>query len=176
MSLKFSPQVQLEIFDEIVEKQQRYALVGIDLSDSNRKWNYEFLVEQECINRPRDISEEIGFQDYCHGLTNKGESMRFELHDRFRRDKEGIRINRYIKGTFWAAVATLVVTVAMFCRCNQPVDATLPPKQPAEHTAPKPTETDTTAESADSVESSTSCPAIPVVPSGNTGSFHVELP
>jgi hypothetical protein len=39
MSLKFSPQVQREILDEIVAKQQRYIVVGIDLSDVTRNPN-----------------------------------------------------------------------------------------------------------------------------------------
>jgi len=125
MEPRYDKKVQLDILDEIAENTGTQSeIIKIDLTEPIRKLNYDFLFQQGRLNSWDGRA--------CVGLTRKGKALQCDLRDQFQRDARQRRINRYVKWTFWVALAGLLVTVAAFLQCNRTGDSKpeeLPPVQ-----------------------------------------------
>jgi hypothetical protein len=128
----YDKKIQLELLDEVAQKQRPApktdkfgfsdplatpVFLAIDLRDSKRQWNYDWLVEQDCISTVNDDH----LASRCVRLSKAGEALRFQLLDQFQHEQEQRRVNRYVILTFWVALATLMAAVVTLFQCNRHV-------------------------------------------------------
>ena len=123
MSQKYSQKTQLEILREVVEHGE-YCMSEIDLTDTVRKWNYDWLVGEGCINTPTANDDDPGMRvDYHKGLTDKGETLLYQLSEQFR--KEGNEHQMFVMtwqirgltlGLCLMTLILLVLTWILVCR------------------------------------------------------------
>jgi hypothetical protein len=107
----YSKQTQIEIFEEITKNQGTTNTVNRETPI--QKWNYIFLLDQGCIEQEfsggRDASMLVG-----ENITNTGKVWRSTLYISVEQERKQYRVNWYIAGTFFVALASLFVSVASY--------------------------------------------------------------
>lgn len=72
----YDPKIQLEILDEIEATQDHRNIDEIDLTNPDRKQNYDFLLAERCVNerieKTGDSPENNRLQKIGIALTHRG--------------------------------------------------------------------------------------------------------
>ena len=113
--------MKLEILDEIDAGLKRTVYHKVDVADERRRWAFQFLVDGDYVTRPSYAPEDVGHYepktselwDVCSGITPKGQKLRLELRDQYRRDNEQRQTNAYVKYTLGWAIATFVMVIVL---------------------------------------------------------------
>jgi len=129
----YCEKTQLEILDEVAEKQSRTAeppgVVSQRLSDPVWRWNSNFLHHEGyvCYDKYNDGNRLL--------VSSSGEQRRYALREKFAKEAKQKWINRCVIGTFFVALTTLVVSIF---QCRQHENEVIPRKPAAKNTAQEP--------------------------------------